>query len=154
MIKSLFDAGVRDQGEPASMEGLMDDSGLVTLQSAHSAAETLTRLEAVLKTKGIQVFARIDHAAGAASVGLELRPTLLLIFGDPRAGTALMQADQRVGLDLPLKALVWEDAGGQAFVTYSDPRWIARRHGLTGPAAEAAGRLAAGLEGLANTATG
>jgi len=132
----------------------MDDSGLVTLQSAHSAAETLARLEAVLKTKGIQVFARIDHAAGAASVGLELRPTLLLIFGDPRAGTALMQADQRVGLDLPLKALIWEDAGGQAFVTYGDPRWIARRHGLTGPAAEAAGRLAAGLEGLANAATG
>jgi uncharacterized protein (DUF302 family) len=132
----------------------MDDSGLVTLQSAHSAAETLTRLEAVLKAKGVQVFARIDHAAGATSAGLELRPTLLLIFGDPRAGTALMQADQRVGLDLPLKALIWQDAAGQTFVTYNDPRWIARRHGLTGRAAEAAGRLAAGLEGLANAATG
>jgi uncharacterized protein (DUF302 family) len=132
----------------------MDDSGLVTIESAHSAAETLSRLEAVLKTKGIQVFARIDHAAAAADAGLNLRPTVVLIFGDPRAGTALMQADQHVGVDLPLKALIWEDAGGHAFVTYNDPRWIARRHGLTGPAAEAAGRLAAGLEGLAKAAAG
>ncbi len=132
----------------------MDDSGLITIQSAHSAAETLSQLEVALKAKGIQIFARIDHAAGAASVGLELRPTLLLIFGDPRAGTALMEADQRVGVDLPLKALIWEDASGQVFVTHDDPHWIARRHGLTGPAAEAAGRLAAGLKGLANAATG
>jgi uncharacterized protein (DUF302 family) len=132
----------------------MDDTGLVNIQSAHPAAETLTRLEAVLKTRGIQVFAQIDHAAGAESVGLTLRPTTLLIFGDPRAGTALMQADQRIGLDLPLKALIWEDAAGQAFVTYSDPRWIARRYGLSASAAEAAGRLAAGLEGLASAATG
>jgi uncharacterized protein (DUF302 family) len=132
----------------------MDDNGLVTIKSAHPAAETLTRLESTLKAKGIQVFARIDHAAGAASVGLELPPTVVLIFGDPRAGTALMQADQRAGLDLPLKALVWEDSAGQAFVTYSNPRWIARRHGLTGAAAEAAGRLAAGLDVLVTAAAG
>ena len=104
----------------------MDDNGLITIESAHPAAETLTRLESTLKAKDIQVFARIDHAAGAASVGL----------------------------DLPLKALVWEDAAGQVFVTYSDPRWIARRHGLTGPAAEAAGRLATGLDGLVKAAAG
>jgi uncharacterized protein (DUF302 family) len=132
----------------------MDDNGLVTIESAHPAAETLTRLEQALKAKDIQVFARIDHAAGAASVGLELRPTVVLIFGDPRAGTALMRADQRTGLDLPLKALIWEDASGRVFVTYSDPRWVARRHGLTGPAAEAAGRLAAGLDGLVKAAAG
>jgi len=132
----------------------MDDNGLVTIESAHSATETLTRLESTLRAKDIQVFARIDHASGAASVGLELRPTVVLIFGDPRAGTALMQADQRTGLDLPLKALVWEDAAGKVFVTYSDPRWIARRHGLTGAAAEAAGRLAAGLDGLVKAAAG
>jgi uncharacterized protein (DUF302 family) len=132
----------------------MDDTGLVTIESAHSAADTLSRLETVLKTKGIQIFARIDHARAAAAAGLELRPTVVLIFGDPHAGTALMQADQRVGLDLPLKALIWEDAGGHAFVTYNDPRWIAGRHGLTGAAAEIAGRLAVGLEGLATAATG
>jgi uncharacterized protein (DUF302 family) len=132
----------------------MDDEGLVTIQSAHPVAETLARLEGAVTAKGIQVFACIDHSAGATSVGLALRPTVLLIFGDPRAGTTLMQADQRVGLDLPLKTLIWEDAAGQAFVTYNDPRWIARRYGLTGAAAEAAGRLAAGLEGLAHAATG
>jgi uncharacterized protein (DUF302 family) len=132
----------------------MDDNGLVTIQSAHAAAETRTRLEAVLKTKNIQVFAAIDHAAGASAAGLELRPTVLLIFGDPHAGTPLMQADQRVGLDLPLKALIWEDAAGKAFVTYSDPRWIALRYGLASAAAEVAARLAVGLEGLAHAATG
>jgi uncharacterized protein (DUF302 family) len=132
----------------------MDDDGLVTLQSTHPPAETLTRLESALSAKGIQVFARIDHAAGAAAVGLTMRPTLLLIFGDPRAGSPPMQADQRVGIDLPLKALIWEDAAGKAFVTYTDPRWIARRYDLTGAAAEAMGRLAAGLEGLAHAATG
>jgi uncharacterized protein (DUF302 family) len=153
MVKRLSETDGRDQDDE-SLEGQMDDEGLVTIQSAHSGAETLTRLESVLHTKGIQVFARIDHAAGAASVDLTLRPTVLLIFGDPRAGTPLMQADQRVGLDLPLKALIWEDAAGQAFVTYNDPRWIAGRYGLTGPAAEATGRLAAGLEGLAYAATG
>jgi uncharacterized protein (DUF302 family) len=135
-------------------EASMDDNGLVTIQSAHSAADTLSRLEEVLKAKGVHVFARIDHAAAAAEVGLKLRPTVVLIFGDPRAGTGLMQADQRVGLDLPLKTLIWEDAGGHAFVTYNDPRWIARRHGLAGPAAETAGKLAAGLEGLVGAAVG
>ena len=132
----------------------MDDNGLVTIESVHPASETLTRLEQALKAKDIQGFARIDHAAGATSVELELRPTVVLIFGDPRAGTALMQADQRAGLDLPLKALVWADAAGKVFVTYSDPRWIARRYGLAGSAAEAAGRLAAGLDGLVKAAAG
>jgi uncharacterized protein (DUF302 family) len=132
----------------------MDDNGLVTIQSAHSAADTLSRLEAVLKSKGIRIFAHIDHAAAAAEVGLQLRPTAVLIFGDPRAGTGLMQADQRVGLDLPLKTLIWEDASGHAFVTYNDPRWIARRHGLAGPAADTAERLAAGLEALVGAAVG
>jgi uncharacterized protein (DUF302 family) len=134
--------------------GAMNDNGLVTLASTCSAAETLGRLETTLKAKGVQIFARIDHAAGAAAVGLTLRPTALLIFGDPRAGTPLMQADQRVGLDLPLKALIWEDAEGRAFVTYNDLRWIARRHGLSGAAAETAAHLAAALDGLAHAGAG
>ncbi|HEX4196391.1 MAG TPA: DUF302 domain-containing protein [Caulobacteraceae bacterium] len=132
----------------------MDDAGLVTVESAHPAAETLSRLEEGVKSKGGRIFATIDHAAAAAEVGLRLRPTVVLIFGDPHAGTGLMQAGQTVGLDLPLKALVWEDAAGHAFVTYNDPRWIARRHGLTGAAAETAGKLAAGLEGLVSAAAG
>ena len=127
----------------------MDDVGLVTIESRHPMAETRALLEAALNNKGVTVFARIDHAAGAHAAGLQLRPTVLVIFGDARAGTPLMQGDQRAGLDLPLKALVWEDGMGRAFVSYNDPRWIARRHSLTGDAAEAAQRLAATLDGLA-----
>ena len=88
----------------------MPDHGLVTLQSSHDVATTLERLTAALEAKGVRVFARIDHAAGAASVGLALRPATLVIFGNPAAGTPLMQAAQTVGIDLPLKALVWQDA--------------------------------------------
>lgn len=128
----------------------MDDEGLITVGSPHSVAEVLSRLEATLHDKGIAVFARVDHAAGAADVGLALRPTTVMIFGDPRAGTPLMQADQRVGLDLPLKVLAWEDEHGATHVTYSDPRWVARRYGLAdGPA----DRLAAALAGLVKAMT-
>jgi uncharacterized protein (DUF302 family) len=128
----------------------MGDQGLITVESAHSVAATLERLETALHAKGIQVFARVDHAAGAAAVGLALRPTLVLIFGDPRAGTPLMRADQRAGLDLPLKVLVWEGEDGHARATYCDPRWIAARYGLPDGIAD---RLAAALEGLVKAAT-
>src|SRR5579871_3234066 len=101
----------------------MDASGLTTLPSHHSVAETLERLSAALKAKGVREFARVDHAAGAAEVGLTLRPTTVVIFGNPAAGTPLMQADQRIGLDLPLKALVWQDEAGQVWLTFSDPMW-------------------------------
>ena len=127
----------------------MEDAGLITIATAHPVAETVAKLEAVLTAKGVTQFARIDHAAGAAGVGLALRPTVVVIFGDPRAGTPLMQADQRAGLDLPLKLLAWEDEHGRACVTYSDPRWIARRYGLRGEAAAAAAHLAGVLDALA-----
>src|SRR5580698_5256224 len=104
--------------------------GLTTVRSKYSAKETLDRLEADIKARGIEVFARIDHAAGAAAVGLPLRPTTVLIFGNAKAGTPLMQADQAVGIDLPLKALVYEDASGKVWLAYNDPSWLARRHGL------------------------
>ena len=101
----------------------MSDDGLVTLASNHAAGETLDRLEADLRAKAITVFARIDHAAGAASVAMPLRPTELLIFGNPKAGTPLMQANQSIGIDLPLKMLAWQDAGGKVWLTYIDPHW-------------------------------
>jgi uncharacterized protein (DUF302 family) len=104
--------------------------GLVTLPSPHSAAETVQRLESVLMQKGIQLFARIDHAAGAQAVGLALRPTVLLVFGDARAGTPLMQSNQTIGIDLPLKTLVWQDETGQVWVSYNRPTWLAMRHGV------------------------
>ena len=122
----------------------MSEDGLVTLASKFSVKETLDRLETDLKAKGITVFARIDHAAGAASVAMPLRPTKLLIFGNPKAGTPLMQSNQTIGIDLPLKVLGWEDAEGKVWLTYNDPSWLARRHRL-GPGTDAS------VNGLATT---
>ena len=106
------------------------DTGLVTLPSAHGATETVERLKGLLAQKGIEVFAHIDHAAGATSVGLPLRPTQVLIFGNPRAGTPLLVASPRVGLDLPLKALAWEDADGAVMVSLNAPEYLEARHEL------------------------
>jgi uncharacterized protein (DUF302 family) len=138
----------------ASGVSTVPDDGLVTLQSSHDVATTLERLTAALEAKGVRVFARIDHAAGAASVGLALRPATLVIFGNPAAGTPLMQAAQTVGIDLPLKALVWQDAQGVVHLTYNDPAWIAARHGLDGGADQAVAAIAAGLSAFARQATG
>ncbi len=126
--------------------------GFATLRSAHDVVETLGRLEAALASRGIHVFARIDHAAGAREVGLELRPTVALLFGNPRAGTPLMQSRQTVGIDLPLRALVWEDEAGGCWLAYDRPEYLAARHGIT-DRAETVAALAAGLEALARAAT-
>jgi uncharacterized protein (DUF302 family) len=91
----------------------------------------MDRLDAEIRAKGLNVFARIDHAAGAAEVGLTLAPTELIIFGSARGGTPLMQSVQTVGIDLPLKALVWQDATGKIWLSYNEPNWIAQRHGMT-----------------------
>jgi uncharacterized protein (DUF302 family) len=127
--------------------------GLTTVRSKYSASETLDRLEAEVKARGIEIFARIDHAAGATAVGLPLWPTTVLIFGNAKAGTPLMQADQAVGIDLPLKALVYEDASGAVWLAYNDPRWIAQRHGLGALVAANVEGLAKVLESLAAKAT-
>jgi uncharacterized protein (DUF302 family) len=125
--------------------------GLVAVKSAHSPKVTLDRLEAAAKERGLTVFARIDHAAGAARVNATLRPTELLIFGNPQGGTPFMQCAQSVGIDLPLKALVWEDAQGQSWLGYNDPAWVAQRHGAgTCPVVE---NLKKVLGGLADAAT-
>ena len=108
----------------------MPENGLVSLQSRSTPPETIKRLLSALAKRNLTVFARVDHAAGAASVGLPLRPTELVIFGNPQGGTALMQDQQSAGIDLPLKALVWEDADGKTWLTYNDPNWIAQRHSL------------------------
>ena len=108
------------------------DTDIVTLPSAHGVAEAIERLKALLAPKGIEVFAHIDHAAGAREVGLPLRPTQVLIFGSPRAGTPLMQARQTIGLDLPLRALLWEDDKGKAWLTYRRVADLARQHRVSG----------------------
>ena len=103
--------------------------GLIAIKSPHSAAVTMNRLEDVAKQRGLTVFARVDHASGAAKVGKTLRPTEVLIFGNPQGGTPLMECAQSAGIDLPLKALVWEDASSQVWVGYNDPAYLAKRHG-------------------------
>lgn len=104
--------------------------GLVAVKSPHSAQITMDKLEAVAKEKGLNIFARIDHAGGAAKIGKTLRPTAVLIFGNPQGGTPFMECAQSVGIDLPLKALVWQDEASQVWVGYNDPAWIAKRHGV------------------------
>src|SRR6266700_612217 len=103
----------------------MADNGLTAIPSGHTVKDTIDRLEDDVSAKGMTVFARIDHGKGARDVGLELRPTELLIFGHAKTGTPLMQAQQTIGIDLPLKALAWEDAAGKVRLACNDPAWIA-----------------------------
>jgi uncharacterized protein (DUF302 family) len=131
----------------------MAADGLTTVPSSFGPKETMDRLEAGVKAKGLTVFARIDHAAGAAEVRLPLQPTELLIFGNARGGTPLMQANQTIGIDLPLKALAWQDASGKTWLSYNDPGWLAKRHGLGGEVDATVGALAAALNAFAKAAT-
>jgi uncharacterized protein (DUF302 family) len=104
--------------------------GLVSLQSTHDVQTTMDRLESSLGAAGFKIFARVDHAAGAKRVDLALAPTQLIIFGKPQAGTLLMQSSRTVGIDLPLKFLVWEDGAGKVRIEWNDPAWLAERHGI------------------------
>ena len=107
------------------------DNGIVRIASQHPVAQTIERLESLLKARGVMIFARIDFSGDAARAGLTLRAEQMLIFGNPKAGTPLMQSVPAAGLDLPIKALVWEDAAGTQ-IAYNDPQYIIRRHGLEG----------------------
>ncbi len=126
--------------------------GLTTIRSRFGPKETMDRLQAEIRAKGMTVFARIDHAAGAAEVGLTLRPTELIIFGNARGGTPLMESVQTVGIDLPLKALVWEDAGGETWLSYNEPSWIAQRHNVAN-AEPVVSTMAAGLSAISKAGT-
>jgi len=130
----------------------MSVEGVITRESQAGPAATAERLAAAVSASGLTLFARIDHAAGAAALGLALRPTQLLIFGNARGGTPLMQAQQLFGMDLPLRALVWQDETLRTWVSCPDPHWLAQRYGLAGAAAQAAATLAAALEALVGQA--
>ena len=106
--------------------------GLLTYPSSYSVSETADRLEAVLLEKGMKVFLRIDHASGAASIDENLRPTELLIFGNPQVGTKLMQCAQSAGIDLPMKALVWQDENNECWIGFNDPAFLQSRHDMNG----------------------
>jgi uncharacterized protein (DUF302 family) len=131
----------------------MATDGLITLKSSFGPADTMQRLEAEVKAKGLTVFAHIDHAAGATTVGLPLRPTDLLIFGNAKGGTPLMQQAQTIGIDLPLKALVWQDEQGATWLSYNDPAWIAQRHGIGEPGKAVVAALSGALHAIAAKAT-
>jgi uncharacterized protein (DUF302 family) len=130
----------------------MTTTGLITVASPHTVAQTIDRVIAAIAPLGLSVFARIDHAQGAASVGLPLRPTQLLIFGNPKGGTPLMQDKQTAGIDLPVKMLAWEDSDGKVWLTYNAAEWIAQRHELGGASAAAITALATGMKKIANAA--
>lgn len=124
--------------------------GLVVLRSPLSAKETMDRFDDAARARGLTIFARIDHAAGAASASLRLRPTEVLIFGNAQGGTPLMNCAQTVAIDLPLKLLVWQDAVGQVWLGYNDPTWLAARHGADG--CTAVGSLSKVMSALAESA--
>jgi uncharacterized protein (DUF302 family) len=119
----------------------MSTTGIIDLPCKHSVTETVDRLETLLKIKGMTVFARIDQAAEAQAVGLKMRPTVLMIFGDPRAGTPLMNQYPSLAMDLPLKALIWESADGKVWLSYNSPEFLQQRHGLDAPPFTAVGNL-------------
>ena len=130
----------------------MQVPGLTTIKSHRGARETMNRLEEAVKARGMTVFARIDHAAGATGAGLSLRPTEVLVFGNAKGGTPLMQSVQTIGIDLPLKALVWQDTSGVTWLSYNHPAWLAQRHGLAGETSTAIGNLSAALAAVTKAA--
>ena len=119
-------------GMSAAMAEPLIEKGLVSKKSPHSVAVTLDRLEQALKDRGVTIVTRWSHSAGAAKVGIALRPTELLLFGNPRLGSHFFTSQQTAGIDLPMKALAWEDESGQVWLGYNDPVYIAERHGIKG----------------------
>lgn len=128
------------------------EDGLIKMKSAHSVDDTVNKLESVLESKGMNIFGRVNHAAGAEKAGMELRPTQVLIFGNPKVGTPLMQCAQSVAIDLPQKALVWEDNAGEVWLAYNDPAWLASRHSIDG-CDEVLKKVSGALDNFARAAT-
>jgi uncharacterized protein (DUF302 family) len=127
--------------------------GLIIIPSHFGPKETADRLATEITVKGMTIFARVDHAAGAAEVGMPLRPTEVFIFGNAKGGTPLMQAEQTIGIDLPLKALVYADADGKVWLAYNDPHWLSGRHGLGGAVAQNLAALTNALNAVTTKAT-
>jgi uncharacterized protein (DUF302 family) len=130
------------------------DKGLVTVESRFGVRETIDRLAESVRDAGLTVLARIDHAAGAHDIGASLRPTELLIFGNPKGGTPLMQDRQTAGIDLPIKVLAWQDEQGKVWLTYNNAEWIADRHDLGAASREAVIAIATGMKKVVAAASG
>ncbi len=129
-----------------------DNTGVVTKKSAHSAKVTIDRLEKILSEKGITVAMRWSHSDRAKGVDIELRPTELIIFGNPRLGSHMFTSKQSAGIDLPMKALAWEDENGQTWLSYNDPAYIAKRHGIN-DRSEIVKKMTGALQNLTDQAT-
>ena len=149
--RTLFVLGLFVGCAAVSAQAAAPVPGLVVVESPHSVAQTVTQLKSALETNGLTVIAEVDHSANAESVGLTLPPTYLVIFGNPNAGTPLMQEQRTVAVDLPQKMLVWEDAG-TVYAAYNDPAYLAERHGLD-PQGEGLSKVSAALANLAKAAT-
>lgn len=132
----------------------MAPEGVVTIPSKFGPKETVERFKGGIAAQGLDLFAAIDHAQNAKDAALTLPPETVLVFGSAAAGTPLMQASQAVGIDLPLKALIWQDAAGATWISYNDPVWIARRHGLSDGPAQIAEKMHDGLEAIVSEAAG
>ncbi|TQV89246.1 DUF302 domain-containing protein [Aliikangiella coralliicola] len=128
------------------------NDGIVSVASSNSVKTTADRLEKILKEKGMTVFARIDHTAGAKKAGKDLRPTELIIFGNPKVGTPLMQCQQKVAIDLPQKALIWRNDSGQVWLSYNNPEYLIERHQIKG-CEEVIKKITGALDKFAKTAT-
>jgi uncharacterized protein (DUF302 family) len=134
----------------APMAAAAADNGIVTVPSPHSVADSVSKIEAAAKARGLTIFARIDHSGEAKKAGLDMRPTQLLVLGNPKGGTPLMQARPSLAIDLPLKILVWQDTDGKVWAGYNDPAFLKQRHGLTDdqtkPLGAVGGLIAAALK--------
>ena len=128
------------------------DQSIISIKSPYDVPATADRLEKSLASKGMTIFARINHTEGARKVGKELRPTELIIFGNPKVGTPLMQCAQSVAIDLPQKSLIWEDENGQVWLSYNDPGYLARRHNIKN-CDEVLNKISNALENFARAAT-
>ena len=132
--------------------GAQAQNGLISVKSTHGVTETIDKLQAALESKGMTIMARVNHAKGAEKAGMELPPTELLIFGNPKVGTPLMQCQRSVAIDLPQKALAWEDGDGQVWLSYNDPEYLNQRHGLS-ECAEVLKKVSGALANFAKAAT-
>lgn len=145
-LLTLFVLAVPANAMPPNVDGL------IVKPSKHTVAKTLDRLERLLKQKGLTVFARVDHMAGGRRAGKKLRPTQVLIFGNPKLGTPLMQSARTAGIDLPMKALAWQDETGKTWLAYNDPAYLAKRHGIAGRAVVLQ-KMSGALKALTDKAT-
>ena len=130
---TLVHASIMKEGAMATSMATSAEDGIVRLQGYHSVDETVAKLQGMLQAKGVKLFTVVDHSGEAEKVGMRMRPTKLLIFGNPQAGTPLMLASPSTAIDLPLKVLVWEDAGGQVWISLNDPAYLQARHRFPAP---------------------